>query len=412
MLQDRLSAAAPRVFSVSGLTALIKEALEGSFQTVTVEGEISNCRLSSSGHVYFTLKDSGAVLSAVLFRGKVRSLAFQPADGMLVQAAGALSVYAQRGSYQIVVDSLSLAGEGALLKLLEERKRQFAAEGLFDSARKKPLPAFPRCVGVVTSLSGAALRDILQIRRRRNDAVSVVILPCPVQGAEAGGRIAAMIRAANMWRLADVLIVGRGGGSLEDLLPFSEEAVVRAVADSEIPVVSAVGHEIDWALSDYAADVRAPTPSAACELVVPEKAGIVRAAAQIADALYAAVTSKLERSRLLVKAFAPESLELRFRTIEQPLLLRFDDAKEALLADMRDTAKAYRRRIENTVRDLEGANPKAILERGYAVVRDAATKALVRSAAEAAPGQTLEIFPRDGVIVAKVTAAEAAVTGA
>ncbi|WP_306698536.1 exodeoxyribonuclease VII large subunit, partial [Treponema endosymbiont of Eucomonympha sp.] len=188
----------------------------------------------------------------------------------------------------------------------------------------------------------------------------------------------------------------RGGGSLEDLLPFSEEAVVRAVADSEIPVVSAVGHEIDWALSDYAADVRAPTPSAACELVVPEKAGIVRAAAQIADALHTAVTSKLERSRLLVKAFAPESLELRFRTIEQPLLLRFDDAKEALLADMRDTAEAYRRRIENTVRDLKGANPKAILARGYAVVRDAATKALVRSATEAAPGQTLEIFPRDG----------------
>ena len=234
-----------------------------------MKGEISNFRPSSTGHIYFTLKDEHASISAVLFKGKSRYLSFNPKDGMKIRAKGSLSVYAQRGSYQIVIDSMEETGSGDILKLIEQRKRALAEEGLFDSERKQNIPYFPRCIGVVTSPTGAALRDVLQILNRRNPKVSVIILPCPVQGSDAGKIIAKQIEIANVHNLCDVLIVGRGGGSLEDLLPFSEEEVVRSIAASKIPVISAVGHEIDWALSDYAADVKSPTPSAAAELAVP-----------------------------------------------------------------------------------------------------------------------------------------------
>jgi exodeoxyribonuclease VII large subunit len=396
----------PAILSVSELTDYIKEILEGAFPTVTIEGEISNCRPSSTGHLYFVLKDDKASISAVMFKGKMRNLSFTPADGMLVQASGQLSVYAQRGSYQIVVDTMTAAGSGAILKQLEERKQRLAAEGLFDSERKRKLPAFPAVVGVVTSPTGAALRDILQITERRNNSVSVVVLPCQVQGQDAAAAIVKQIEAANEWRLADVLIVGRGGGSLEDLLPFSDERVVRAIAASAIPTVSAVGHEIDWALSDFAADVRAPTPSAAAELVIPEKAAIVDSISRITETLTRILQSKLERMRLLVNAFTPESMEMRFRSIEQPLLMRFDDAKVALLDNMKTLVDAYRLRIDNTVRDLVSANPKTILARGYAMVRNAETGRIIRSNRDTALGASIEIIPAEGKITANVTQTE------
>jgi len=256
-----------RAFTVTEITELVKQSLERDFYDISVEGEISNFRPSSTGHLYFTLKDENAVISAVMFRGRSFALGFTPADGQRVRAWGNLSVYAKRGSYQIIVERMEKSGEGDILAMLEERKRRLAAEGLFDEARKKLLPLLPERVAVVTSPTGAALRDILTVTKRRNAGVNIVILPCPVQGEEAAERIARQIEVANLHRLADVLIVGRGGGSLEDLLPFSDERVVRAIAASEIPVISAVGHEIDLTLSDLAADVRAPTPSAAAELV-------------------------------------------------------------------------------------------------------------------------------------------------
>jgi exodeoxyribonuclease VII large subunit len=388
--------------TVSDLTGIIKELLEGSFPLITVEGEISNFRPSSTGHIYFTLKDEHASISAVLFKGKSRYLSFNPKDGMKIRAKGSLSVYAQRGSYQIVIDSMEETGSGDILKLIEQRKRALAEEGLFDSERKQNIPYFPRCIGVVTSPTGAALRDVLQILNRRNPKVSVIILPCPVQGSDAGKIIAKQIDIANMHKLCDVLIVGRGGGSLEDLLPFSEEEVVRSIAASKIPVISAVGHEIDWALSDYAADVRAPTPSAAAELAVPPLDEIEQTLENYIDSFEQTITHKLEHTKAIVRSFSSDNLELRFRSIEQPLLQRFDDAKEDLLEAMQTLVRERRQALQMAVLNLESLNPLAILERGFSVVTDAQTGKVITGAEQTKTGAVLTIRPYKGSITAEV----------
>jgi exodeoxyribonuclease VII large subunit len=261
--------ASDTIFTVSQITSLIKEILEASFNNITLEGEISNWRPSAAGHIYFTLKDSDSQIKAVIFRGAASKLSFSPKDGNKVRCKGRLSVYAPQGNYQIIVTSMELAGQGNILQMLEDRKKKLAAEGLFDSNRKKNLPMFPKTIGVVTSPTGAAIRDILNVSKRRNPTININILPAIVQGDGAAQTIVKMIELANFYELCDVLIIGRGGGSLEDLLPFSEESVVRAIANSKIPTISAVGHEIDWAISDFAADRRAPTPSAAAEMAVP-----------------------------------------------------------------------------------------------------------------------------------------------
>jgi exodeoxyribonuclease VII large subunit len=298
------------------------------------------------------------------------------------------------------------AGAGDILALLEKRKRALAAEGLFDEGRKKPLPRFPSVVGVVSSPTGAALRDILTILDRRAGGIAVVILPTPVQGAEAAACIARRIEQANWWNLADVLIVGRGGGSLEDLLPFSEELVVRAIAASEIPVVSAVGHEIDWALSDFAADLRAPTPSAAAELVSENRAEVLERIRNAEDALRETMEIRLDRARLLIKPFRVEDLEYRFRSILQPSLVRFDDAKEALLKNLGDRIGDLRRRADLARVNLEAANPRAILERGFSVVINERTGKTLRHAGETRPGERLVIHPLKGAITALVEGVE------
>ncbi|HRU27464.1 MAG TPA: exodeoxyribonuclease VII large subunit [Treponema sp.] len=387
--------------SVSELTELIKTCLEGTFSEVTVEGEISNYRPSSTGHLYFTLKDAGAALQVVMFKNKLRALTFIPRDGQRVKARGSISVYPQRGTYQLVCEYLEEAGTGDILAMLEERKRRLAAEGLFDEARKKPIPRFPETVGVISSPTGAAVQDILNILRRRAAGIRVIIIPTPVQGSEAGPIIARRIEQANQWHLADVLIVGRGGGSLEDLLPFSEEVVVRAVANSEIPVISAVGHEIDWALSDFAADLRAPTPSAAAELVSANRQETLEMVRGYRRLLEDSIQGRLDRARLLIKPFAPENLELRFRAILQPRLVRFDDAKEGLLLGMKDRLTRARRKLELALNTLESSSPLAILERGYAVVQDAESGAIIRRASEAAPGKLLQIRPMEGLFTAR-----------
>jgi exodeoxyribonuclease VII large subunit len=389
-----------RKLSVSELTELIRQTLEGAFGTVLVEGELSNCRPSSTGHLYFTLKDQGASIQGVMFKNQLRHLGFDPKDGMLLRVRGRISVYPQRGSYQIICEEMEQAGTGDILALLEKRKRDLAAEGLFDEDRKRPLPRFPETVGVVSSPTGAAVRDILNILRRRAAGIRVIILPAPVQGAEAAPIIVRRIRQANRWRLADVLILGRGGGSLEDLLPFSEESVVRAVAASEIPVVSAVGHEIDWALSDFAADLRAPTPSAAAELVSQGRFEIRETVQALGTRLRESLQGRIERIRLLIKPFSPEDLEYRFRAILQPRLVRFDDAKEGLLAAIEERCQEGRRRLELVRTALETANPLAVMERGFSVVIHGKTGKVVRRSGEVKPGTPLVIRPLAGVITA------------
>lgn len=395
-----------KVFSVTELNSIIKEILEGTFPTIRLEGEISGLKTQSSGHIYFSLKDSSSLVSAVMFRGSAQHLSFFPKDGMKVQVSGKLSVYPPQGRYQLIVSKMSLAGEGEILKMLEERKRKLYAEGIFDEERKRNLPFFPKTIGIVTSPTGAALRDILQITKRRNPGISVVIFPSMVQGDEAARTIVQQIKNANAAKLCDVLIVGRGGGSLEDLLPFSEEEVVRAIAESEIPVVSAVGHEIDWALSDYAADKRAPTPSAAAELVVPQKSDILNEIRHAQEELSVTIRSKIEKIRLILKGFEPEGLELKFRSIEQPLLQRFDNAKENLIENMNLKVKDTRLVVENCISFLESASPKAIFDRGYSMVREKDSGTIIRKSSQVKKGSLIEIFPSQGRIEALVSETE------
>ena len=389
-----------RKLTVSELTELIRRTLEGNFPQVVVEGELSNYRPSSTGHLYFTLKDSGASIQAIMFRNRIRSLAFEPKDGMLLRVKGSLSVYAQRGTYSIVVEEMERSGEGDILAMLEERKRKLAAEGLFDQERKRPIPRFPETVAVISSPTGAAVRDILNILKRRARGIRVIILPAPVQGAEAAEIIARRVKQANNWKLADVLIVGRGGGSLEDLLPFSEETVVRAVASSKIPVISAVGHEIDWALSDFAADLRAPTPSAAAELASEDREETLERIRAMSNELYSYIKNRIERVRLLAKPFSAEDLEYRFRSILQPRLMRFDDAKDALVENMHERTSELRRLLDLAVTGLEAASPLAMLEKGFSVVTVMRNGKTVRRAADVVPGERLVIRPLEGLITA------------
>ena len=390
------------VFTVSQITDLIKEILETSFRTITIEGEISNWRPSAAGHIYFTLKDNAAQLKAVIFRGAAMKLNFKPKDGDKVRCTGSISVYAPQGNYQIIITKMEIAGAGNILQMLEERKRKLAAEGLFEESRKKPLPRFPKTLGVVTSPTGAAIRDILNVTKRRNPGINITVLPAIVQGAEAAPTICKMIEIANFYELCDILIVGRGGGSLEDLLPFSEESVVRAVAASKIPVISAVGHEIDWALCDYAADCRAPTPSAAAEMAVPLQADIKQELAAYKDAFYNTIKAKVDNTRLMVKAFNPENLEMRFRSIQEKLLNRFADAKESLQQNLQDKIRDLRVRLQNNITILENASPQTIFNRGYSMVCDENGK-IIRSQTQVAEGSKLIITPAEGKINAVVT---------
>lgn len=392
-----------KIFSVTELNTIIREMLEGTFPSLRIEAEISGLKVQSSGHIYFSLKDSASLVSAVMFRGSAQYLSFTPKDGMKVQVQGKISVYAPQGKYQIIVTKMSIAGEGAILKMLEERKRKLFAEGLFAEENKKPLPLFPKTIGVVTSPTGAALRDILQITKRRNPGVSVVVFPSMVQGEGAAETIAAQIENANEANLCDILIVGRGGGSLEDLLPFSEEIVVRAVSKSRIPVISAVGHEIDWALSDYAADRRAPTPSAAAEIAVPQKSDILQEIRYFENEIQNTMIQKVERIKLILKGFEPEGLELKFRSIEQPLLIRLDNAKDNLVENISLKIRDTKLAIENCVSVLESSSPQAIFERGYSMVREARTGEVIRSSSQVKKGSEIEIVPANGKIKATVT---------
>jgi len=390
--------------TVSELTEQIRSNLEGSFSYVCVEGEISNCRPASSGHLYFSLKDSGAKIDAIMFKNKLRTINFEPKDGMLMRVRGSLSVYAPRGSYSIVCEEMEIAGAGEILAMLEKRKQKLAAEGLFDEEKKRPLPRFPAAVGVVSSPTGAALRDILNILARRAPGIKVIILPAPVQGDEAPSLIAARIKQANQWHLADVLIVGRGGGSLEDLLPFSDEEVVRAVAKSKIPTVSAVGHEIDWALCDFSADLRAPTPSAAAELVSENYFAVRDFIQSTAEDFMSVMRARLERAKLLLKPFDLQDMEYRFRAILQPRLIRLDDAKEALITAVSDMCAVIRKRIELSAAVLETASPLAVMERGFSVVTNSSGK-VIKSSDNVKSGEKIRIRPLKGKIDAIVESA-------
>jgi exodeoxyribonuclease VII large subunit len=391
-----------KIYSVSEITRILRSILEEEFPDITVEGEVSNFRPSSTGHYYFSLKDKDSVISVVMFRNRAAFLRLKPKDGMMVRARGSLSVYPKRGTYQLICETLEGAGQGDILAMIEERKKRLAAEGLFDEARKKPLPLLPSRIAVVTSPTGAAIRDILRVLKRRNSGINLLVLPTPVQGDEAAPKIAEQIRIANLHRLADVLIVGRGGGSLEDLLPFYEEEVVRAIADSEIPVISAVGHEIDMALSDLAADLRAPTPSAAAELVTASRDELLRRVRESAASFYDALSRRVERAHLILDGFSRENLERNFRLLIQPNLMRFDDAKEALESGMRAILTECAHRLEVVTREMQAHSPLDVLKRGFSVITHVPTGKILRSSSQAEEGDSLDIRLYSGKLLAEV----------
>ena len=392
--------------TVTEITGFIKTILEESFTEVRVTGEISNFRPSSTGHWYFTMKDKDAAISAVMFKNRTNGIKFTPKDGEKVTVEGSLSVYPQRGSYQIICEKIEPAGEGDILARLEELKQKLYKEGLFDETRKRPLPLYPETIAVITSPTGAAIRDILQITRRRNPSVSVNILPSKVQGEDAPEDLIRQLKTANKFKLGEVIIIGRGGGSLEDLLPFSDENLVRAIASSEIPVVSAVGHEIDWALSDFAADKRAPTPSAAAEITVPEKSRIDALVNDLEKNLLDEITNRIEKIKLKAAQFKIENIENRFYKILQPFLLRFDDLKENLFSTMVSKVELYRQEARILRTKLEERNPLEILKRGFSIVRDKETGKILRFRNDISGGQKLSILNSEATYTAVVESIE------
>jgi exodeoxyribonuclease VII large subunit len=350
-----------KILTVSQLTSLIRGVLEENFEHVWVEGEVSNVATPGSGHLYFTLKDGGAQVRCVVFRASARALRFRVENGMGLILRGRVTVYDQRGEYQLIVEYAEPKGVGALQLAFIQLKERLAKEGLFDEALKKPLPMLPNCIGVVTSASGAAIHDILKILKRRFVNVEVLICPVRVQGEGAAREIAAAVRDFNVYKKVDVIIVGRGGGSLEDLWPFNEEIVARAIHDSRIPVVSAVGHEIDYTIADFVADLRAPTPSAAAELVVRNKAEL---AAEV-DNLF----RRLEYSmRHILGEFRNRVAGLS-RSIKDPSMLlgylvqRVDDLYERLNRSFLNGVSQRRERLASLTNHLRLTSPEVELER-------------------------------------------------
>jgi len=348
------------------LTGLLRTSIEAQFSDIWLEGELSNLRAPGSGHVYCTLKDKASQIRAVLFRSTAVRLRFALQEGLHVIVRGRLTVYEPRGEYQIVLDTVEPKGIGALQLAFEQLKERLATEGLFDQDRKKSIPAFPRTVGVVTSLTGAAIRDILAVLRRRWPTLHILIAPVQVQGENAGRQIAEALIALNKLGSVDVIIIGRGGGSLEDLWSFNEEIVVRAIAGSHVPVVSAVGHEIDVTLADFVADLRAPTPSAAAEAVVPVLAETVERLREL----------KLRLGQVMLRhcAFERQRLDngirgvadVRFRL--QEAAQRTDDMVDRLREMVQQLLTAWRERVHGVQRDLSGLNPILAIKQGLAIV--------------------------------------------
>ena len=435
-----------RSLTVSELTARIRDLLSKNFMDVLVEGEVSNCREAQSGHIYFTLKDDKAQVRCVWFRQQMRAVKFRPEDGLKVTLRGSIGVYEARGEYQIYVESLDPSGRGALQLAFEQLKKKLESEGLFDARHKKPLPLLPSRIGLITSPKGAAVRDVVRILRRRFPNVHVMLVPVRVQGEGAAGEIARAVRFFNQRQLVDVLIVTRGGGSMEDLWSFNEEVVARAIFDSAIPVISAVGHETDFTIADFVADVRASTPSAAAEIVVQTRREFDKHIANLRDGL-----SEQLRYRILVLSRRVHELGAR-RGFRRPLDLlrqqrqRADELTGRLAHGLRGRLEQSRRRLTlahlgiarfdfrariATVRrrldqqsaelglraermlrgrrerlerlrlQLQERGPLKVLERGYAIATDAAGNVL-RSSEQVAVGDTVAIRLHRGKLISEV----------
>ena len=436
-----------RILTVSELTARVRTVLEERFDDVWVEGELSNCRVWQTGHMYFTLKDGGAQIRGVMFRSAVRALRFKPQDGVRVVARGHVTVYDAKGEYQILCERLEPEGLGALQLAFDQLKQRLAAEGLFDERRKRPLPALPRKIGVVTSLEGAAVRDIIKVLRRRYSNAHVVVRPTRVQGEGAALEIARALSAIGKVPGIDVVILGRGGGSIEDLWAFNEEVVARAIAGCAVPTISAVGHETDVTIADFVADVRAPTPSAAAEMVVARKDDFCAHLDRLAHRLKATVSSRVHRldSRLRTLEARPgytgtrrrvalrgrhvaelahelvhavrarialcernyQSLRLTLETFNLRRRLarvrsRLIEADGRLSAAMGDARHRSDGQLRGAAARLEALSPLAVLGRGYAVCWNGDRTAIIRDAGTVAAGERVRVTLARGELACEV----------
>ncbi len=439
------------VFSVTRLNRAARELLETGLARVWVEGEISNLARPASGHLYFTLKDAKAQVSCALFRNRAQRLRFAPENGLQVLVRAQVSLYEPRGNYQLIVDQMEEAGDGALRRAFEELKNRLYNEGLFDEAAKRPIPELPRCIGVITSPSGAAIRDVLTVLRRRFAGIPVVIYPTRVQGEGAADDIVAALELAQRHNVCDVLLLTRGGGSLEDLWPFNEEKVARAVAACTLPLISAVGHEVDVVITDFVADARAPTPSAAAERLSPDGAALETRIRQLASRLRQQLQRQLRRhrerldwlrqrlarqhpgQRLQQQAQRLDELEQRLeRALRQNLATRrarLDTASarlrqhhpgrrlDELLAHNRALAKRleycinlqlskHREKLAILARALETVSPLATLQRGYSITLAAGSGQVITDSRQVAPGDALETRLSSGRVFSTVTGTE------
>lgn len=391
-----------QIYTVTELTKYIRQIVENSFPNIWVEGEISNFILHSSGHMYFSLKDAGSVVHCAMFKRSNEKLKFRPKDGMKAICFGKISVYEPRGSYQLIVDEIEPKGVGALQLQFQQLKERLHKEGLFDPAHKVPIPQLPTRIGIVTSPTGAAIRDILNIALRRFSNVEIIIYPVRVQGEGSKDEIASAIRDFNALNNIDVMIVGRGGGSLEDLWAFNEEVVARAIYDSGIPVISAVGHEIDYTIADFVADLRAPTPSAAAELVIPRKEDLVNSintnTVRLRNALLNSLGAMAQRLAKLSQSYA----------LKQPL--KMVEKYEQMIDDLR---KDMAIRIDHLVR-LHGENynlldqklavlsPLSILSRGYSVSSRLPEKKIIKDTGDIKVGDRIETRLGKGTFISKI----------
>jgi len=387
--------------SVSELTDQIKDILEGEFGNIWVSGEISNFKHHYSGHMYFTLKDENAEIKVVMFKGFNQYLRFKPEDGMQVLASGRLSVYEQRGQYQLILKQLEPSGIGTLYLAFEALKKQLAEEGLFDVERKLDLPKYPQTVGLVTSKSGAAVQDIFQILERRSQFIEIILRPAKVQGDGAANDITEAIQEFNNYKKVDVIIIGRGGGSLEDLWPFNEEVVARAISESTIPIISAVGHETDYSISDMVADLRAPTPSAAAELVCPSVLEIADNLSGYQKRIESTLLNILERNWQKI-----DELYNRHSRHEPKKIIELQRIELVKLTDRFKKSTFHNHQILNMslkplTEKLLALNPEAILERGYSVAFQLPTKKIIKSSNDIDANQEFELLTSKGSFSAK-----------
>src|SRR4029434_3763841 len=389
-----------KIFTVSELTSELKGLMEGRFPSVWLSGEISNFRPHSSGHFYFCLKDASAQIQAVMFRGANRLLKVKLEDGMEVVGNGRLTVYEPRGSYQIVLEYLEPKGLGALQLAFEQLKQRLEAEGLFKAERKRPLPLLPRRIGIITSPTGAAIRDMIHVLKRRHASVEILLRPVNVQGAEAAPEIAAALAEIGDLEDVDLIIVGRGGGSIEDLWAFNTEIVARAIFTSPVPVISAVGHEIDFTIADFVADLRAPTPSAAAEIAVPRKSELVGQVMDMEEQLARCMWRRLELAKENWRGFVKRLVdpERKLRETQQ----RVDELSLDLVRRFRDRMRQVKDRFVQGGGRLDALSPLAVLDRGYSIVHKIPEEKLVKDTTSLDLGDFLRVTFAKGKAICRV----------